>query len=129
MINLSFIGRETLEILCTFFHKAKVIYTINMARLPRIKIASPIHPFGEQRDKPSPERRQQNLDRLVLRTMILAQHLEYGLVQTWMEGTRDKLIAEGTARPVLRDTTPMTTSSGPIGSSTTISRSEQGAGT
>ncbi len=54
-----FIGREMQEMLCPFFHKEKVIYKINMARLPHIKTASPMHSFGEPKDKPSAERRQQ----------------------------------------------------------------------
>ncbi len=82
MINLSFIGREMLEIFCPFFYKERVIYTMNKARLPHIKTASPIHLFGEPKDKPSAERRQLNIDRVALRTAILAQRLEDGLAQT-----------------------------------------------
>ncbi len=73
-----------------------------------------MHPFGEPKHKPSADRRQQNLDRLALRTAILAQRLEDGLAKTWMEGTRDKAIEDGAAPPVLRDTTAMTTSTGPM---------------
>ncbi len=75
-------GRKTLEILCPIFHKEKVIYTMNKFRLPRIKTAPLMHPFGEPTDKPSTERKQQNLDCLALRTTILAQRLEDGLVKT-----------------------------------------------
>ncbi len=52
---------------------------MNKDRLPHIKTASPMHPFGEPKDKPSAERRRQNLDRLALPTAILAQRLENGL--------------------------------------------------
>ncbi len=109
MINLSFIGRETIEVMCPLSHKKKVIYTMDKARLRQIKTAFPMHLFGEPKDKPSAERRQQNLDRLALRIQILAQRLEDGFANTWMERTREKSIAEGAARPVLRDTTAMTT--------------------
>ncbi len=58
-----------------------------------------MHPIGEPKDKPSEERRQQNIDSLALRTAILAQCLEDGLAKTWMEGTPGNTIAEGMAVP------------------------------
>ena len=122
MITLSFNGGETLEILCPFFHKKMVIYTMNKARLPHIKTASPMHPSGKSKYQPSAKRRQQNLDRLALRTAILSQRLEDGLAKTWMERTRDKAIARAcnvrSARHTCDDNKYRTN-----GSSTKISRS------
>ncbi len=55
---------------------------MNKARLPHIKAASSMHPIGEPKDKPSAGRRQQNIDRLALRTAILAQCLGDELAKT-----------------------------------------------
>ncbi len=51
---------------------------------------------------------------LTLRTAIQSLRLEDGLARTWIEGTRDKAIAEGAARPVLRDTPGITKNTGQI---------------
>ncbi len=57
MINLSFVGGNTWRYCARFSTRKKFICTMNKARLPHIKTASPMHDFGEPRDKPSTERR------------------------------------------------------------------------
>lgn len=48
LLNLCFIGKNTLEILCKVQHTAKLMYVMNKLRMPVIRSACPSRPHGNR---------------------------------------------------------------------------------
>jgi len=100
MMNLCFIGGNTLEILCKREKTATLIYTMNKCKLPHLRNATPMNPFGT-RDTPSEEKEQFNKNKLAIRMKILSARLGDGHAKRWVENTLAQAIKDGAAEPEL----------------------------
>ena len=96
LLHMSFIGNNTLEILCAKEHVGRLTFTMRKAQMPDIKGATLLMPFNSNasQDGFSDERKLNNA-RLTLKRVsaIASSEVSYS-VRTWFQKAQEKLESE-----------------------------------